>query len=305
MAASLPRAVQLRQVRHLLSSSFANADPSTLPFLRAYALGFAFESVPSFIRIFLSLVVRRKGAPRASILAVLASLLRVVGKGLNPRGGLATALGVAVGGGKWGESRVEPFVRKLYLRALRRVRERREGRGSFKGKGVEDDESIAKDRALEEQHERSIKQLSTFVASTFASLVSISLLQASPQYSRPKPCSPTLDDLQFVPSPSPYPSLLVETPRPSSKALSSTSPSSKLPVAQSPTLDITLFVFVRAADTIVRAIYEHTGVTSGRAGKLVASAASQADTLVFWISTWRIMWCWFYSPHLLPPSYNR
>lgn len=310
-AAPLPRPGELRrQLSRQITSSFANADPSTLPFLRAYAMGFTAQTFPAVLRILLGAILRRKGAPRASLLAVLANLLRAVGRGLHPRGGLAMALGIAVGGGKWSESRVEPLVRKLYLAALRRVRERREVRGSSKGEGIEDDESIAKiveddkspakSRELEEKHERSIKRLSTFVASTLSALVSISLLQASPQYSRPKPCSPIVDDLEFLPSPSPYPSLIVEPPHPSPKLLSSPTL-----VAQSPTLDITLFIFVRAADTLARAIYEWTGVTSGRAGKAVALLASQADVLVFWASVYRIMWCWFYYPRLLPPSYNR
>lgn len=26
---------------------------------------------------------------------------------------------------------------------------------------------------------------------------------------------------------------------------------------------------------------------------------------MFWLSSWRVMWCWFYLPTRLPPSYNR
>lgn len=26
---------------------------------------------------------------------------------------------------------------------------------------------------------------------------------------------------------------------------------------------------------------------------------------MFWLSSWRVMWCWFYLPSRLPPSYNR
>jgi hypothetical protein len=263
----------------------ATLDPSTAPFVRAYSLGYAAAVVPSLLRIILGGLLKRKGAaPSSGLLGVLREVLVAMVKGLSPRG-LAMAFGVSVGGAKWGESRVEPFVRRMYERVLR----------SRKGANAKVDGGKEDDVATHAYHERMISSLSTWAAATIASLVSITLLQSSPRYRRPAlggSGSLAGDELEY--GPSPYPSLVAPDPGPASnvtRASSSTTKFQKSVVPQSPTLDITLFILVRAADTLVRGIYEYTGVTNGRGGAVVAFVASQADTLVFWLSCWRIMWC--------------
>ena len=46
-------------------------------------------------------------------------------------------------------------------------------------------------------------------------------------------------------------------------------------------------------------------MTSGAYGPLAALLTRHADSVMFWLSSWRVMWCWFYLPTRLPPSYNR
>lgn len=265
-------------------------DPSTLPFLRAYGMGYGLSTAPSIIRILVAYMLNKEGSKDRSLLRVLAQLFKAVVRGLSPRG-FAMAFGIAVGGGKWGESRVEPVVRNVYLRVLAQATARR-ARGCAVAGVVSTDDSRPDIKASQIlRDERNIKALSTFVSSTISSLLSITLLQSSPSYKRPtnNKAITQIDSENF--GPSPYPSLTTSN----SRALASKGTSNAvLPndiVAQSPTLDITLFILVRAVDTMVRGIYEYTGVTSGRAGKAVAFIANQADTLVFSLSCWRIMWC--------------
>ena len=201
------------------------------------------------------------------------------------------AYGVSVGGAKWGDARVEPFVRRLLGILDGRLRKlRAKGRDSAAEAGTAaasdaDDAPGVSDEA--------VKRVSTFVSGTIASLVAISLLQSSPAYARPR-FGATPPDV----SASPYPSF-VDAPSPTGPAFL------KPPAVQSPTLDLTLFVLVRAVDTLVRTIYEYTGPSTGHAGAAVQFVATHADTLVFQLSCWKIMWCWFYQPELLNPSYAR
>lgn len=265
-------------------------DPSTLPFLRAYGMGYGLSTVPSLLRILVAYMLNQKGSKDRTLLSVLGRLFKAALKGMSPRG-FAMAFGIAVGGGKWGEGRVEPVVRDVYFRVLTQVTARRERKRVEAGL-VSTDEARPEHKARQIlRDERNIKALSTFVSSTISSLLSITLLQSSPSYKRPRnnKAITRIDSDNF--GPSPYPSLTTSDSR---RAISNGTTNAVLPnaiVAQSPTLDITLFILVRAVDTIVRGIYEYTGVTSGRAGKAVAFIANQADTLVFSLSCWRIMWC--------------
>jgi len=83
----------------------------------------------------------------------------------------------------------------------------------------------------------------------------------------------------------------------------------------SPTLDLSLLLFVRAMDALVRATIlpmlasvhapgredeiERVGVKKRRLW------TSRIDAFVFWASSARIMWCFFYEPARLPRSYNK
>ncbi|TBU48330.1 hypothetical protein BD309DRAFT_884692 [Dichomitus squalens] len=81
----------------------------------------------------------------------------------------------------------------------------------------------------------------------------------------------------------------------------------------SPTLDLTLIVLVRAMDTVVQfALFKPS--TSERYLPAAVKEEKMADrrkwttrldALVFWASSARIMWCFFYEPDRLPPSYNK
>ncbi|KAH8102666.1 hypothetical protein BXZ70DRAFT_1059407 [Cristinia sonorae] len=84
----------------------------------------------------------------------------------------------------------------------------------------------------------------------------------------------------------------------------------------SPTLDLTLLLFVRAMDVIVRATVLRSASVEGGKGNQDAEAndanverrrlwTSRLDAFVFWASSARIMWCFFYQSERLPRSYNK
>ncbi|KAK4702127.1 hypothetical protein P7C70_g4098, partial [Phenoliferia sp. Uapishka_3] len=262
----------LRQASFPLPPAFL-LDPSTGPFLRAFGLGYLGSTIPSVTRLLIGLVVGRKSG-RPSMVDVMKKFVALLVQGFSPRG-LAFASGIAVGGAKWGESRVEPIVKRL-LEAANQKRwrlgqKRKGGPGEEGGGGAEEAPVLSED---------AVKRVATFASATIASLISITLLQNSSGYARPTR-NPSLAANAFPAS--------VDTPT----------------VVQSPTLDITLFMVVRAADTLIRTIYEHSGEVKGRSGVVVRFVAHHADTLVFQLACWRIMWCWFYLPERLVPSYSR
>lgn len=201
------------------------ADPSTLPFLRGYAVGFTATIVPALVRILLG--VRKRGFAQ-----VLKALVKAFGQALDPRG-VAMAMGVAFGGAKWGDSRVEGVVRAAYLASLRRLRARRKGKGPRIEELPEDEEVT---ESYLNQHEPRIKALSTYISATISALVAITLLQSRSSARSTRAAVPTELDLGVSPYPSLDTSSLPSTPRPSAR-----------PAVSSPTLDLTLFVFVRAS----------------------------------------------------------
>ncbi|TDL28440.1 integral membrane protein [Rickenella mellea] len=84
----------------------------------------------------------------------------------------------------------------------------------------------------------------------------------------------------------------------------------------SPTLDLTLLLFVRSIDTLVQRVLHHEfdirpsrmsneGPDElGRVNILkVARLTTRIDAFVFWAASARIMWCFFYQPERLPRSY--
>ncbi|EKM61043.1 uncharacterized protein PHACADRAFT_134164 [Phanerochaete carnosa HHB-10118-sp] len=80
----------------------------------------------------------------------------------------------------------------------------------------------------------------------------------------------------------------------------------------SPTIDLTLLVLVRALDSVVRSVlFSHSTtqdvLSSGelkRAENRRRTLSARLDAMVFWASSARIMWCFFYEPQRLPRSYN-
>ncbi|KAF8909027.1 hypothetical protein CPB84DRAFT_1766713 [Gymnopilus junonius] len=97
----------------------------------------------------------------------------------------------------------------------------------------------------------------------------------------------------------------------------------------SPTLDLTLLLFVRAVDSILQAFILRKPLPASdldddtqahladprlvldrltkekvkRENKMRQNLTSQIDALVFWACSARIMWCFFYEPQRLPRSY--
>ncbi|GAA6047342.1 hypothetical protein JCM3770_001897 [Rhodotorula araucariae] len=293
-----------RHPRALIARLLQDAHPSTEPFLRAYLLGWAAQTLPAVLRVVLGAASRRGHRPLA-VRRVLVQLLQALGKGFDPRG-LGMAFAVAVGGAKWGEALVEPAVRVAYFAGADKARALREG----KGKARETDESLDAAQQRIVQDERTVRALSTFVSASVSSLAALLILQSSKPYrQRVRPLATTTadDKLDFLLTP--YTPAL---PSSAASLTTVTSPSSAPPLppaqyraTQSATLDLTLFVLVRGADTLARLLYERAPPARGRAAPLLRFLANQGDTIVFWLSCWRIMWAWFYRPELLPPSYSR
>ncbi|GAA5995011.1 uncharacterized protein JCM10292_004486 [Rhodotorula paludigena] len=269
-----------------------SSHPSTEPFLRAVLLGWAAQSFPALVRVLLAASTRRSPS---SLRQLGTRFLAALCKGLHPRG-LGVAFGIAIGGARWAESLVEPAVRRAYLAAVGKTRALREG----KGKARETEQSLADEQQRAVQDERNIRALATFASAALSSLAALLILQSSPSYRRPTRPTAALangDDLDFLVTPytPSLPASAVDAP--ADARLDSRS-------KQSPTLDLTLFVLVRAADTLARAVYERAPPASGQSASLLRFLADQGDTIVFAFSSARIMHAWFYAPHLLPPSYS-
>lgn len=269
------------------------AHPSTKPFLRAFVLGYAAQSIPAIVRILLSSLLART---RKSPAHVLANLARAAARGLDPRG-LGVAFGVAIGGANWAQDLVEPAVRQAYAAGVARARAVREG----KGKAKETASSLEREQQRVLDDERNVRILSTFVGATVSSLVALLVLQSSKAYRRPaRPQQQAVPDLPPDFLISPYTPGPLSTPDPA--------PRNSRRV-QSPTLDLTLFLFVRGTDTLLRFLYSRSRSRSSPStsggGALMRLLASHGDTLVFWLACWKIMWSFFYAPHVLPPGYSK
>lgn len=280
-----------------LSKRLSQLDPATLPFLRAAALGYAAQVLPRLVKA----LTKRKGKTNLQVLLQLLKALKFKTRSLS------LAFGIAVGGGKYGERLLEPILRRVYVEVKEKSRSMREGKG--KQRELTEDEELQK---LKTDH-KIIQALTTACSATISSLLAIMLLQSSPSYRRPlTPLAGSTDPkLDFSVSPYTVTTTAAQI-RPSPTIASRSTLIESKPVrhgpssiAQSPTLDLTLFVFVRAVDTLVRGMYHHTGATYGRFGPLSTFFASNADTLTFSLSCFIIMKSWFYNPEALPPSYNR
>ena len=71
-------------------------------------------------------------------------------------------------------------------------------------------------------------------------------------------------------------------------------------------IDLTLFTVARALDAMITTSWRHPKrkqiIPNHR---LVQTLSSQADTLLFALSSGTVMWAWFYTPSRLPPEYNK
>ena len=326
-AAPRPRPDLIARVKHLVD----HAHPSTEPFLRAYALGWAASTLPALLRVLLGAATSSRSRRRPALRQLAAQLAAALAKGFDPRG-LALAFGVAVGGAKWGEPLVEAVVSRAYFAGVERARTLRDGHGGRrdegkarearvslgelqqravqdevegKGKARETDESLAAAQDRVAQDERNVRALSTFVSGSLSSLVALLILQSGKGYRRPvRPlAAPALSDDKVDVLLTPY-----APPLPSAVSSGGPPPAlspAQLRATQSPTLDLTLFVLVRGVDTLARLVYERAPPARGRAAPVLRFVADHCETLVFWAASSKIMHAWFYAPELLPPSYSK
>lgn len=253
--APLTRASPVIKFTQLVSA----LDPALLPALRAFLVGYACSTGPAVLKIVLGLVTRKRG----DVLGTLRTLGRALLAGFSLES-MGWSAAVSVGGAKWGESRVEPLVRAWYEASLARKRGRRAVKNRKGGLvAVTEEKEHSHRLARGARHEANIAALSTMAASTVSSLLAITLLQASPRNRRPAP-SPLNQS-------------------------TSTFNSTNFVVAESPTLNLTMFLLVRALDSVVRGTFEATATKKGKTGQCMSLVASQADTLLFAAACWRIM----------------
>ncbi|KAH9824967.1 hypothetical protein DFH28DRAFT_878051 [Melampsora americana] len=270
------------------------------PFIRGYSIGYATEVIPSLVKLLLVRLIglsrgrTRSGALGRSLYTLIRRLLELILKGFRPNG-FAMACAIAMGGGRWGESAVRPAMER-FVRANRvMTRICRRFMRSLKRKPLEN-------ICLSERETRVLDVMSTFASTSIASLIAITVLQTR---QTPKQTQSPLNPIT-----TPYPTISTEPEVPfaapvkegslSPHSLPATSNRSDLKprrFPQSSTLDLTLFFTVRALDTIIQFIY------ASYSSPYLALLKRCSDIILFQLSCWRIMWCWFYKPQRLPYTY--
>ena len=258
-------------VRAFQRDYLQNGQPSTQVFLRAYLFGYAAQTLPSLAKLIIAtLVALYKGKRRSFEIAddFTRVAIRILRSGLRSRG-LALFFGTGLGGAVW----LDQLLQRPLLQLAARYKQSRT---------LPTDVDAEK---LSEADRAKLRATSTFLSTFIASLAAICFHASQQRRDKPGPTS----KLPLV-------------------TAASTSIDGSDPLArfvspyQSSTLDFTLFLFVRAADTALRAAYAKVGPGNSAVVDFIANAG---DTLLFVASSWRIMFMWFYQPDLLPPSYNR
>lgn len=249
------------------------ADPSTAIFLRAYAFGYVVETVPATLRLTFD-VIDLKGAKKVPLLSSKKRLVRILRNAFGKHG-LALFFSVALGGSKWLERVISPIIRRLYA-LNRREFEKAESEVS----------AVSSENAT---HVR-LNRWSTFISSFLAGCLAFSLQNRAIGRKATKTAVGTLP-LVSLPTTSQDTHNLDRHDRYFSRQR-----------YESSTLDLTLFLFVRAIDTSLRAKWANITPSPYSISDLLFK---QGDTLLFVLSSWTIMWHWFYKPWLLPPTYNR
>ncbi|KAG0148101.1 hypothetical protein CROQUDRAFT_655227 [Cronartium quercuum f. sp. fusiforme G11] len=307
------RKLSSTELRALVARELSKPENATWwPFLRSYAIGYAIEVAPSLVKLALVklIIVFRKAHNGHLSLRIgkafwglIIGVLQLIFKGFRPNG-FAMACAIAMGGGRWGESAVRPTMEylvrsfRLLTRSWRRLMSSKARR---LGKTAE--EEAAKEVCLSAREVNALNVMSTFTSASMASLVAITVLQSQSTPLNKQSQSP------LHPITTPYPTIsaepeisalatftekLTSSPTPPSFILSDAKPRKP---TQSSTLDLTLFFTVRALDTIIQSIY------ASYSSPYLALLKKCSDILLFQLSCWRIMWCWFYKPQRLPPTY--
>jgi hypothetical protein len=228
-APALPVNLYRAFVRDYLSPT-SSVHPSTPPFLRAFLLGYVVSVVPAIVRALVHIVRRRKDAStRARVSFLIGAVLKAVKAGFSVRS-LGCVFGVAVGGAKWAEPFVRPLVSRAYLSYLK-----------IKSRYEEQPLAAEAEASLPTADRSRIDVLSTFVSASLSSLAAFVLLQSSPAY-RPNSISS-----------------IVPVPVTADDAGQNNGNGSGLVRRkrryETHTLDLTLFVLVRAVDSIVRGTF--------------------------------------------------
>lgn len=303
-----------------------NQDYSSITFFLKCFLYGELTILPNLIRILITFISNNNNKNKKTtkeIRNLFKNLFQVIFNSFKPNS-FPFAFAVTLAGTKFGEDKIEILIRKLYSNYLN-LNERNNLKGKTALEGISVENKLKFD-------EKVIKTLTTFISSTLAALISISLLQSSSSNNKKRLLNPltTIKSLSEENlSPSPYPSLLHSNSSSSSSSFKYSNSGISTPTAtsktinQSPTLDLTLFIFVRAADSLIRLTYEYlkssptfaspspssssgnnSNIKLRKRNLILSLLASQADTLLFILSVSRIIWCFFYLPELLPRNYN-
>lgn len=270
--AELP-AFHVNLLRAIRRDYWRDRHHSTSTFLRGAAFGYAIETLPALGRIlFAAVIAARKRRLTSVARFVLQRAYRVLVDAAFQRRSLALFFGVGLGGASWLDG--------VILRALCRLWLRKKSRRLTAANNADD---IAIE-LMDSSHRHRIRLLSTFLSTSLSAACAFSL-QARP--SSPKTPLSQLPLVSLGSDSLPDNALALPVPAHGKRYDSST-------------LDFTLFLLVRAADTAIRAVYANS-----KPNKLVNVLARIGDTSLFILASWRIMWVWFYKPWLLPPSYDR
>lgn len=259
------------------------AHPSTAIFVRSYLFGYAGETLPALLRlVIVAVLALRRNAKHGDLRTVLAAFRLKAYKTLKDAGGrsgLALFFGVTLGGSVW----LDELLRRVLYRGLLRLKRWRASKQTPPSSAL-----VATDR-------RRVEYLSTFVSTAFVAFMAFGLQSSSKAGRGGRTAASKL----------PLVAVGDESLGDASRATSTPSYiGGALPRRryESGTLDFTLFLLVRALDTLIRSVYTKAGLA--RYG-LFAFLADKGDVMLFIAGAWRLMYAWFYKPWLLPPSYDR
>ncbi|KAJ4486149.1 hypothetical protein J3R30DRAFT_3668386 [Lentinula aciculospora] len=244
--------------------------------IRTFALSLSLSLGPSLVPFVLSIIAGRRSQKTG-----LAALQKVLRRELG-YDSFASAVTLAVGGG-------------AALRRLWKLLEAKEEENSEKKHRMDSNSST---RLLSYFNSRLSSRQKTFIANVFTSSVSILLLQAGRRRS---------ERLRNIPRPGAIPLPYTYTP-------SNLSLPPSVRNSPSPTLDLTLLVFVRAIDVAFQSMISkftakaeseppEPGTRKQGFNKYKFLVTTRLDALVFWACSARIMWCFFYQPERLPSTY--
>lgn len=249
-------------------------DPSTPVFLRGYLFGVCAQAVPQILGVLVSLVLQtRRGLSKAYLKRLVKRLAAIVRISASRRG-LGFFFGAGLGGAKFLEPRI-----LLLCRWIRR-------------KCSKTDEGDNND-ASNKQSERRSRILATFIATLVSTWCAFAL--QSPATSPGKHAAASNLPLVAFHDATKQQDASFTLPADPTIAFVGKR-------YDSPTLDFTLFLLVRAVDTSLRALYFEYNLAKNKIARL---AADKGDIVLFVLSAWRIMFVWFYKPWLLPPEYNQ